>query len=107
MRVVLIAPTALDVLGRPIKQRRVRLPGLSMPMLAAVTPPDVQLDLVNETGPTPRRSHQPSSANRERQAPPPQRRPVDKPPPGETSLASDEYLEFWRYAHGFAVDQAG
>src|SRR5262245_8768700 len=49
MRVALIAPTALDAQGRPIKQRRVHLPGLTLQMLAAVTPPDVQLRLVNET----------------------------------------------------------
>jgi radical SAM superfamily enzyme YgiQ (UPF0313 family) len=49
MRVALIAPTALDIRGRPIKQRRVHLPGLTLQMLAAVTPADVQLRLVNET----------------------------------------------------------
>jgi radical SAM superfamily enzyme YgiQ (UPF0313 family) len=35
--------------GRPIKQRRLDLPGLTLPMLAAVTPPDVELRLVSET----------------------------------------------------------
>jgi radical SAM superfamily enzyme YgiQ (UPF0313 family) len=49
MRVALIAPTALDMQGQPIKQRRVHLPGLTLQMLAAVTPSDVQLRLVNET----------------------------------------------------------
>ena len=49
MRIVLIAPTALDMAGRPVKQRRVYLPGLTLQMLAAVTPPDVELRLVNET----------------------------------------------------------
>src|SRR5262245_37719466 len=49
MRIVLIAPTALDMAGRPIKQRRVYLPGLTLQMLAAVTPSDVELHLVNET----------------------------------------------------------
>ncbi len=49
MRVVLIAPTALDFHGRPIKQRRIHLPGLTLQMLAAVTPADVRLHLVNET----------------------------------------------------------
>ncbi len=49
MRIVLIAPTALDMAGRPVKQRRVYLPGLTLQMLAAVTPPDVDLHLVNET----------------------------------------------------------
>jgi radical SAM superfamily enzyme YgiQ (UPF0313 family) len=49
MRIVLIAPTALDMAGRPVKQCRVYLPGLTLQMLAAVTPPDVELRLVNET----------------------------------------------------------
>ncbi|HKI32672.1 MAG TPA: radical SAM protein [Gemmataceae bacterium] len=49
MRIVLIAPTALDMAGRPIKQRRVYLPGLTLQILAAVTPSDVELHLVNET----------------------------------------------------------
>ncbi len=49
MRVLLVAPTALDYEGNPIKQRRVHLPGLTLQMLAAVTPPDVELRLVGET----------------------------------------------------------
>jgi radical SAM superfamily enzyme YgiQ (UPF0313 family) len=35
--------------GQPIKQRRLHLPGLTLPMLAAVTPSDIRLTLVNET----------------------------------------------------------
>lgn len=49
MRVLLIAPTALDYNGVPIKQSRLHLPGLTLPMLAAVTPPYVNLRLVSET----------------------------------------------------------
>lgn len=49
MNVLLVSPTALDSQGRPIKQRRIHLPGLTLSMLAAVTPPDVHLRLVNET----------------------------------------------------------
>ena len=49
MRVLLIAPTALDFQGRPIKQRKLYLPGLTFPMLGAVTPPEVELSLVYET----------------------------------------------------------
>jgi len=49
MRVLLVAPTALDSRGAPIKQRRIHLPGLTLPMLAAVTPAEVQLRLVCET----------------------------------------------------------
>jgi hypothetical protein len=48
-RILLIGPTALDYHGRPIKQRRLQLPGLTLPMLAAVTPPHVQLRLLSET----------------------------------------------------------
>ena len=49
MRIVLIAPTALDMQGRPVKQRRIHLPGLTLHLLAAVTPPEAELRLVNET----------------------------------------------------------
>jgi len=49
MRVLLVAPTALDSSGKPIKQRRIHLPGLTFSMLAAVTPPDVDLHLCAET----------------------------------------------------------
>ena len=49
MRVLLVAPTALDSSGVPIKQSRVHLPGLTLQMLAAVTPPDVDLHIVGET----------------------------------------------------------
>jgi radical SAM superfamily enzyme YgiQ (UPF0313 family) len=47
--ILLIGPTALDAAGRPIKQRRLHLPGLTLPMLAAVTPTHVRLRLVSET----------------------------------------------------------
>src|SRR3954471_13609897 len=49
MRILLIGPTALDYDGKPIKQRKLHLPGLTLPMLAAVTPADVQLRLLSET----------------------------------------------------------
>lgn len=49
MKILLIAPTALDFTGKPIRQRRIHLPGLTLPMLAAVTPDDVQLRLLMET----------------------------------------------------------
>jgi radical SAM superfamily enzyme YgiQ (UPF0313 family) len=49
MHVALIAPTALDMTGRPVKQRRIHLPALTLYALAAVTPPDVKLRLINET----------------------------------------------------------
>jgi radical SAM superfamily enzyme YgiQ (UPF0313 family) len=49
MKVLLIVPTALDNNGKPITQKRLYLPGLTMPMLAAVTPKYVQLELVYET----------------------------------------------------------
>jgi radical SAM superfamily enzyme YgiQ (UPF0313 family) len=49
MRILLISPTALDFYGKPIKQGRIHLPGLTLPMLAAVTPPEVELKLIMET----------------------------------------------------------
>lgn len=49
MRVLLVSPTAVDAAGRPVKQSRVHLPGLTLPMLAAVTPPEVHLRAVIET----------------------------------------------------------
>lgn len=49
MRVLLVGPTALDSRGHPIKQRRMHLPGLTLPMLAAVTPKEVDLRLCSET----------------------------------------------------------
>ena len=49
MRVLLVAPTALDFDGRPIKQKRLYLPGLTLPALAAVTPDKFDLELVWET----------------------------------------------------------
>ncbi len=49
MKVLLIGPTALDYSGLPIKQRKLHLPGLTLPMLAAVSPSDIQLRLISET----------------------------------------------------------
>ena len=49
MRVLLLAPTALDLAGRPVKQRRIHMPGLTLHLLAALTPANVELRLVNET----------------------------------------------------------
>lgn len=47
-RILLIGPTALDFYGKPIKQRRLHLPGLTLPMLAAVTPDTVELRILSE-----------------------------------------------------------
>lgn len=49
MKILLIGPTALDYHGRPIKQRRLHLPGLTLPMLAAVTPDWASVRLLSET----------------------------------------------------------
>ena len=49
MNVLLIGPTALDYNGNPIKQKKLHLPGLTLPMLAAVTPNDINIRLVSET----------------------------------------------------------
>lgn len=49
-KVLLVAPTAMDYNGNPIKQRKLHLPALTLPMLAAITPKDeVELTLVSET----------------------------------------------------------
>lgn len=48
-RLLLVGPTALDMRGQPIKQRRLHLPGLTLPMLAAVTPHEYEIRIVNET----------------------------------------------------------
>jgi radical SAM superfamily enzyme YgiQ (UPF0313 family) len=47
-RVLLVAPAALDFHGRPIRKKRLYLPGLTLVSLAAVTPDDYDLTLVNE-----------------------------------------------------------
>lgn len=49
MRILLIGPTALDREGKPIRKRRVYLPGLTLPMLAAVTPSDCDVTLHHDT----------------------------------------------------------
>jgi len=49
MKVLLIAPTALDWTGQPIRERRLHLPCLTLPLLAAVTPDNVETKLVYET----------------------------------------------------------
>ncbi|MGH7447248.1 MAG: B12-binding domain-containing radical SAM protein [Longimicrobiales bacterium] len=48
-RLLLIGPTALDGAGQPIRQKRIHLPGLTLPMLAAVTPAHWDVRLLNET----------------------------------------------------------
>lgn len=48
-RILLIAPTALDWEGRPITQRKLYLPGLTLAMLAAATPDDCDLTLISES----------------------------------------------------------
>jgi radical SAM superfamily enzyme YgiQ (UPF0313 family) len=49
VKILLIAPTALDSRGRPIRQRRLHLPCLTLPLLAALTPAHVRVRLVYET----------------------------------------------------------
>lgn len=48
-KILLIGPTALDYFGKPIKQRKLYLPGLTLPMLAAVTPENVSVRLLSES----------------------------------------------------------
>ncbi|MBR9988504.1 MAG: B12-binding domain-containing radical SAM protein [Gemmatimonadetes bacterium] len=47
-RVLLVAPSALDYEGRPIRKDKLYLPGLTMLSLAAVTPDSVDLTIVQE-----------------------------------------------------------
>lgn len=47
-KVLLIAPTALNFEGQPIKKRKLYLPSLTLLSLAAVTPDNVDLTLCNE-----------------------------------------------------------
>jgi len=46
--VLLVAPTALDYQGAPIKKKKLYLPGLTLMALAATTPDEVDLTLMNE-----------------------------------------------------------
>ena len=46
--VLLVAPTALDYDGQPIKKKTLYLPGLTLLALASTTPEDVDLTLMNE-----------------------------------------------------------
>ena len=47
-KILLIAPTALDFTGKPIKKKKLYLPGATLISLAALTPDTVDLTLVNE-----------------------------------------------------------
>ncbi len=49
MNILLVAPTALDYQGRPIKQHRLHLPSLTLPLLAAATPEHIRVRLLYET----------------------------------------------------------
>ena len=48
-KVLLLSPTALDFNRKPILQKKLYLPGLTMPMLAAVTPSEIDLHIKCET----------------------------------------------------------
>lgn len=48
-RVLLVAPTALDWQGRPIRQHRMYLPALTLPLLAAEAPADSDVRLAYES----------------------------------------------------------
>jgi len=49
MKALIVAPTALDYQGRPVRLRRLYLPALTLPALAAVTPEEVDLRILYET----------------------------------------------------------
>jgi len=48
-KLLLVAPTALDWNGDPIKESRLHLPCLTLPLLAAVTPKHVDTTIIYET----------------------------------------------------------
>lgn len=48
-KILLVSPTCLDKVGKPIVQRKTYLPGLTMLQLAAVTPPSAEVTIVSET----------------------------------------------------------
>ena len=48
-RILLVTPTALDWQGRPITQRKLYLPALTLPQLAAATPADCEVTLCSES----------------------------------------------------------
>ena len=47
-RLLLIQPTQYGVDGKPCKQKKIYLPGLALPLLAAMAPPQWQVDIVIE-----------------------------------------------------------
>jgi len=48
-KILLVAPTALDSKGKPIKMRRLYLPALTLPYLAALVPADTSVRLIYDT----------------------------------------------------------
>lgn len=48
-RLLIVAPTALDNAGRLIRQKKLYLPALTLPHLAALTPPEWEVRLLYET----------------------------------------------------------
>lgn len=48
-KLLLVQPTPYDHDGRPIKKRRLHFVGLTLPLLAALTPPDWQVEICLET----------------------------------------------------------
>jgi radical SAM superfamily enzyme YgiQ (UPF0313 family) len=49
LKILLMGPTALDAKGQPIKQKKLHLPGLTLPLLAALTPKEHYVRLLCET----------------------------------------------------------
>jgi len=49
MKILLIGPTTLDYFEKPIRQRKLSLSGLTLPMLATVTPHDIKIRLLFES----------------------------------------------------------
>jgi radical SAM superfamily enzyme YgiQ (UPF0313 family) len=49
LKLLLIVPSALDSHGQPVKLKKLLLPSITMPMLAAVTPDYVRIKIIYET----------------------------------------------------------
>lgn len=49
LNLLLIIPSALDSHGNPVKLKKLLLPSITMPMLAAVTPENVKIKIIYET----------------------------------------------------------
>ena len=49
LKLLLVVPSALDSKGQPVKLRKLMLPSITMPMLAALTPNNTEIRIIYET----------------------------------------------------------